>query len=95
MPKCPFKLITGLSCPGCGIQRAIHAILHGHVVEAIQYNYYFLYSGPYAALFVVEWVLPDGNARKRLKSVIESKSVVNFYVVTFIMWLIIRNVLKI
>ena len=46
MPKCPFKLITGLSCPGCGIQRAIHAMLHGKFTEAITYNYYFTASIP-------------------------------------------------
>ena len=95
MPKCPFKLITGFSCPGCGIQRAIHAMLHGHITESIQYNYYLLYSGPYALLIVLEWLLPKGNTYKKLKSIIENKSVVNFYIVSFLLWLIIRNVLNI
>ena len=39
MPKCMFKLLTGYSCPGCGIQRALYALLHGDVIKAIQYNY--------------------------------------------------------
>jgi len=95
MPKCPFKLITGLNCPGCGIQRAIYALLHGHIVEAIQYNYFLLYSGPYAMLFIVEWILPKGHARNKLKSIIENKRVVNFYIVTFLLWLIVRNILNI
>ena len=95
MPKCPFKLITGFSGPGCGIQRVIYSTLHGHIVEAIQYNYYLLYSVPYAMLFIVEWILPKGNGRDKLKSIIENKSVVNFYIVTFLLWLIVRNVLKI
>ena len=30
-PRCPFLSITGWRCPGCGSQRAIHAILHGYV----------------------------------------------------------------
>lgn len=95
MPKCSFKLLTGFSCPGCGIQRAIHAMLHGHIAEAIQYNYFLLYSGPYALLFVVEWLLPKGNTRNKLKCIIENKNVVNFYIVTFVLWLVIRNVLHI
>lgn len=33
--KCTFKLITGYDCPGCGAQRAIHALLHGRLSEAL------------------------------------------------------------
>jgi len=92
MPKCPFKLITGLSCPGCGIQRAIHALMHGEIKEAIQYNYFLLYSGPYAASFLLVWLMPQNSFRDKLKSMIENKHVVNFYIVTFSMWLVIRNI---
>jgi hypothetical protein len=31
---CPFRLLTGLSCPLCGTTRAWHAALHGHWSEA-------------------------------------------------------------
>lgn len=34
VPKCPFKLITGLDCPGCGSQRALHALLTGDLAAA-------------------------------------------------------------
>lgn len=27
-PSCPFHTITGLYCPGCGSQRALHNLLH-------------------------------------------------------------------
>lgn len=94
MPKCPFKLITGLSCPGCGIQRAIHALMHGEIKEAIQYNYFLLYSGPYAASFLLVWLMPQNGFRGKLKSMIENKHVVNFYIVTFSMWFVIRNILN-
>ena len=70
MPKCPFKLITGLNCPGCGIQRAIHAMLHGKFTEAITYNYYLVYSGPYATSFVFVWLMPKNKFRERIKKVI-------------------------
>lgn len=37
-PKCPLLLLTGLYCPGCGSQRALHALLHGQVVRAAGFN---------------------------------------------------------
>lgn len=94
-PKCPFKLITGLNCPACGIQRFLHALFNGHVAEAIGYNYYLVYALPYATLFAVEWLMPRGVARDRLAAVIEHRYAVWFYVVTFMIWFIVRNVLGI
>ena len=37
-PICYFHSITGLNCPGCGSLRAMHELLHGHVVEAARLN---------------------------------------------------------
>jgi hypothetical protein len=38
-PKCHFHEFTGLHCPGCGSQRAIHQILHGNIWEGIKHNF--------------------------------------------------------
>lgn len=35
---CPFHKLTGLYCPGCGGQRALHALLHGRFVDALSRN---------------------------------------------------------
>lgn len=37
-PKCPLYTVTSFYCPGCGSQRALHAILHGDIVNAIGHN---------------------------------------------------------
>lgn len=37
-PKCPFRLITGLQCPGCGSTRAFYQLLHLHPVAAFKLN---------------------------------------------------------
>ncbi|RKV71031.1 MAG: DUF2752 domain-containing protein [Alloprevotella sp.] len=44
-----FRSATGYSCPGCGAQRAIHSLLHGHFAEAISYNYFL----PFVAVFLL------------------------------------------
>lgn len=37
-PRCPFFVLTGLKCPGCGSARAFHAMLHGRFAEALGFN---------------------------------------------------------
>jgi hypothetical protein len=37
-PPCPFRLLTGFRCPGCGSQRAIHSLLHLDFKQAFLYN---------------------------------------------------------
>lgn len=55
-PICYFHSITGLNCPGCGSLRALHKLLHGHVLEAARFNALLLLclpcSGWLAARFV-------------------------------------------
>lgn len=35
---CPFKMLTGLPCPGCGGTRAFYALTKGKILEAIYTN---------------------------------------------------------
>ena len=35
-PACPLHYFTGLHCPGCGTLRAIHCLVHGHLLAALQ-----------------------------------------------------------
>ena len=52
-PKCPFKLLTGLDCPGWGSQRAIHHLLNLEFNSAIRANALLVFSIPYILLLVV------------------------------------------
>lgn len=38
LPACPIHSVTGLYCPGCGTARALHALLHGRLAEALDAN---------------------------------------------------------
>ena len=37
-PQCPIFRLTHLYCPGCGATRALAALLHGRLTEALHYN---------------------------------------------------------
>lgn len=46
-PACPFRLLTGFTCPGCGTTRALHHILHGHFADAFMLNPLLLLAIPF------------------------------------------------
>jgi hypothetical protein len=49
-PRCPFLLITGFECPGCGSQRAIHHLLHLNILTALKQNAFMVLALPYIFL---------------------------------------------
>lgn len=73
IPLCTFKLGTGLSCPGCGMTRALAALARGEPAVSVKYHAF----APLVALgAVLAWgalgiglvtgrdLLPDVNARR-------------------------------
>lgn len=66
-PLCPFRAATGLECPGCGSQRAIHSLLHLQPGDALGYNPLMVLALPYILLGVwLEW-LGGGHRYPRLQ----------------------------
>jgi hypothetical protein len=51
-PICPFRAITGWWCPGCGLTRATHHLLHGDLADALRFN---LLVVPVLALIGAVW----------------------------------------
>src|SRR6185295_10093405 len=46
-PVCPFRAITGFTCPGCGSTRGLHRLLHGDVIAAFEFNPLLILSLPF------------------------------------------------
>jgi hypothetical protein len=95
VPKCLFRQLTGWSCPGCGMQRFLHAFLHGRFVEAISYNYMLVFLLPYTLLFAIERLLLQGETQRKWRNVLEGKAMTYACCIMAPAWFIVRNILNI
>lgn len=43
-PVCQFHRLTGLNCPGCGMTRALYALVHGNFSAALRDNALFVFT---------------------------------------------------
>ena len=89
LPKCFFHEITGLYCPGCGVQRSFHALLHGHVLTAIDYNLLFILFLP----LIIYFVLAFAGGKKQEPSSFIYKPAFSFTVLILVVsfW-VLRNI---
>lgn len=93
LPRCPFHVLTGLDCPACGSQRAIHALFHLRFAEAFVYNPFLLLSIPYAAALVLTAWFDPRDRFARLRRFCQSRPVVLTYVFLFCAWWLLRNLI--
>ncbi len=82
-PPCPFKLLTGLECPGCGGLRMIHDVIHGDLAAAVVDNIFLLVGLPLLAAWVL-W------RRSRGQQVL-TLGVGAVLIVSAVAWTVIRN----
>ena len=92
-PKCPFREFTGLKCPVCGSQRAVHYLLNFDILNATKENVILVLSLPYILTGLVFDLLkqPNGVILKWRKRLFGQKAI--FLVLTIIIafW-ILRNI---
>ena len=88
-PKCMFKLITGYDCPGCGSQRALHAILNGDVGRAWAFNPFVFFAVPVGLFYIIV----EGCRRRwpRLHAAAIHPVVVSIILIAVIAYSILRN----
>lgn len=92
-PRCMFKMLTGLSCPGCGSQRAIHDIFNGDLKAAFSYNALFIIEIPLLGLLILSRYI--GSRHTRLQRTLSSRFFILFILTTIIIWTIVRNIFDI
>ena len=82
-PPCPFKLLTGWNCPGCGGLRMTHDLLHGEFSAAVVDNVYLLIGLPLLAVWSL-WQARRGRP-------VLSPVLLVMLVVTATAWTVVRN----
>lgn len=90
--KCPFKLLTGLDCPGCGGQRAVHAFLHGDFIGGLRYNPFLIVALSYLALALIINYIQRPWAEKLGRKAL-SFNVWLIYIFLLGAWWVLRNII--
>ncbi len=89
-PRCPFLMLTGYECPGCGSQRAIHALLHGNLATAWHYNAMMVVILPIVAALAIASL--RRRRAPRFYNLVNSSVVIWGVFVAVILWWIGRNI---
>jgi hypothetical protein len=56
-PICFFHRTTGLLCAGCGSLRALHQLLHGHLLTAFRFNPLIILALPLVLAFLIRYAV--------------------------------------
>ena len=92
MPRCPVRLITGLPCPGCGSQRAIHALLHLDFKEAFHQN--FLMCALIPVIFTLSVAEMLREKYPRFYNIVNNQYVAYALLVIILGWWILRIIFE-
>jgi len=89
-PKCPFFYFTGFKCPGCGSQRAIHAILHFNIIDAFKFNGLMVSSLP--IIFLLFYAEMTRKIKPKLYIRLNNNVFIWTYFSIVVIWWIFRNI---
>ena len=89
-PICPFRAITGFTCPGCGSTRGVHQLLHGNIAAAFELNPLLLLALPFLiyALLLYSYRVLRGQPIQR--NALAPKYIYTIFGVVLFFW-IFRN----
>lgn len=91
-PPCPFHLLTGLYCPGCGTTRALYAMLHLDFYQAIQCNLLSVFFTPFLLYTLVAYSVNIYSGKHLLPPVGWFQKVGYSLVVVVVLFWILRNI---
>lgn len=91
-PQCPFRVATGLECPGCGSQRAFHQLLHLNIVSAFKHNPLVVLYGPYLLMGLYLEYMGGKQKKPKIHNIFFGKRAAIVILVSIIVFWIGRNI---
>ncbi len=88
---CPFKLLTGWDCPGCGGLRAVNDLTHGNVGAAAGSNLFFVASLPVLVVLWAWWLWRTWTGRPVRPPWLAVKPLVTAYFAVLLVFTVVRN----
>ncbi|KQS46347.1 hypothetical protein ASG38_11085 [Flavobacterium sp. Leaf359] len=89
---CPFKMLTGFPCPGCGITKSLVYLYEGDLQKSLSYHLF----GPFAFVFcivvIIVLTLELKTQKEYFNSVFYSKKIAYFLGAVLIVYHIVRLV---
>jgi hypothetical protein len=97
MPRCVFKTYLHIECPGCGFQRALHALLHGDIQASLAFNPFLIISIPILILACTnELIITHSQASAKIVRLTKiNKWILHLYIALYLAWFVIRNIYNI
>lgn len=89
-PACPFRTLTGFTCPGCGSTRGLHRLLHGDVVAAFEFNPLMIVALPFLLFALVRYTAAAVTGRPLKVNRLNAKYIWMLFVVIMSFW-VFRN----
>ncbi len=89
-PKCVWKALTGYDCPGCGLQRALHAMLTGDMKTMFWTNPFLVIFTPYFVAIFYAYISPDKFAQ-RIKPYLYHNITIAIFLAIYVIWWVVRN----
>jgi hypothetical protein len=87
---CPFRALTGFTCPGCGSTRGLHHLLHGDPVAAFQLNPLFVMGLPFMLYALIRYSNAVISRRPLKANQLQPKYIWVLFVAVLSFW-IFRN----
>ena len=91
-PACPFYSLSGLLCPGCGSQRALHHLLNLQIQAAYSYNPLLVLSLPYVLAGAVYDRIPiNAPQLEKIRQLFYGRKAILLVLIIIISFWIFRN----